>query len=279
MANYDYVYTLYLAAFFSAGPAITLLWKNYQRRGLTSFFLLPLIAFISIIIYMVIDLNFAWSHPRISTDSDTYRRLSTVQFVVDAISGVALGWAYVLRLRIVINTSVQFGEMPYWLGLLAWFTAVMPTIYPASDIVGIVVTWDESLATCCNGNLTTYLYGSFNVAFALNDLIMECALAYILFSRTLIDRQRKRRLIVIAMALSLDSAGLLAGAIVTFFESQLGVQIVYSFWLVNVWVFMETNRVLGKTLEGKKSTTSGSRIRSEKTSIGTPTTVDERDHV
>lgn len=265
MVNYDYVLTLYVASLFSAGPTVNLLYKNWKRRGVTLFFVLPLIALASIIAFMVIDLNLAFSHPEFPAHSDTSKILVTVQALLDAISGVALGWAYVLRLRVVVNTSVYLGELPYWVGLAVWVTAIMPTIYPASDIVSIVAQWTDLASTCCGGHLTTYLYGSFNVAFALHDLIMEFSLAHILFSRTLIDPRRRKRLLIVALSLSIVSAGLMAGAIVTFFNNTLGVQIIYAFWLVNVWVFMETNRILGKTLEGKKSTTSGSRGSDRKT--------------
>ena len=94
---------------------------------------------------------------------------------------------------------------------------------------------------------------------------MEFSFAYILLTRlTRVNRKLQIRFGITAAALSVDTLGMLAGGIVSFFYGQLGTQIVYSFWLVNVWVFLMMNEQVNRALRKRSSSMSGGSGKSDR---------------
>lgn len=82
------------------------------------------------------------------------------------------------------------------------------------------------LVNCCSG----HLYDAFNIAWVINEMI---TFAYILVAGlSHVARRDKFKVVITAMALCIDTVGLLAGWIVSFFQGQLGTQLIYSFFLV-----------------------------------------------
>jgi hypothetical protein len=249
-----FVYSLYPLAFISVGGALPLMHRVYQRHGVSRFWVLPLISMIFSMLYMQIDMNRAWGGTMISTFNDDV--LSVIQNLCDMFSSVALGWAYVFRFRVVVRAWVNMpsSSAPKWIAHLSWIVAIMPIIYPTVDIVGIIGIYDSWIGSeCCGGTLVNDVYGAFNIAWAINEIIMEISFAVILVKwMHSVSKTRKRVFLLTAVALSVDSVGMLAGGIVSLFYSQLGTQIVYFFWLINVWVFMMSNEQVSRLIRSSK---------------------------
>lgn len=118
MVNLNYLYTLYVIAFISVGPSLTLLQNGFRKKGLNIFLILPSIQLFFTCLHMLIEMNLAWGSP---ISADSARKLSTALFVFDVICTLALGWAYVLRLRVVIYAGMFFGF--FYISLFQSFTS------------------------------------------------------------------------------------------------------------------------------------------------------------
>ena len=257
MVNYDNAYTLYMISFISIGPTISLLADNFRRHGHNRFFYMVSTNLFTSSFLMLISANIAWAH---DIDDYTLRVLHTIQYICDAIGAVALGGAYVLRIRVVVNARRATKEISRTADLATWLLAFMPIAYPTVSVIGIVSVWNSSLANCCDGHLSAYIFASFNTAWAINELIMEFYFAFILVQRIhYVSKKRRIKFICIATSLSVVSLGLLAGAIVSFFQAQLGTQIVFAFWLVNAWVFMAMNKQVSRAFCSDQPTSKSKR--------------------
>ena len=268
--DYNPVVILYVVGLWSVGASCMLLAKKKDFYRSHHFFL-PLISLVCSTTFITIDLSI-YIFP--VTKQNTLEGLITTQLVLDGITSMALGMAFFLRLNFMMNTAKKtslFNAYAYW---AVNVFAVVPMLYWVVDVVGIVALYVPDFAARCNGHITQYAFGAGNIALSINDLGMHATFVYVLLSqmKSCISKLRKR-LIFTTVFLSLNSMGLLTGAIWSFFNGQIGTVVVYVFWINNVFVYLILNVSIHQVFKKMRTASSQSIPTSEKDSSATTASI------
>ena len=253
--DYNPVVILYVVGLWSVGASCLLLAKKKDFYRSHHFYL-PLISLFCSTTFITIDLSI-YIFP--VTKHDTLEGLITTQLLLDGITSMALGMAFFLRLKFMMDTAKKtslFNAFAYW---AVNVFAIVPMLYWVVDVVGIVALYVPDFAARCNGHVTQYAFGSGNIALSINDLGTHATFVYVLLSqmKSCASKLRKR-LILTTVFLSLNSMGLLTGAIWSFFNGQVGTVIAYVFWINNVFVFLILNVSINQVFKKMRTASSKS---------------------
>eukprot|EP01126_Amoeba_proteus_P001373 TRINITY_DN10393_c0_g1_i1.p1 TRINITY_DN10393_c0_g1~~TRINITY_DN10393_c0_g1_i1.p1 ORF type:complete len:277 (-),score=34.23 TRINITY_DN10393_c0_g1_i1:388-1218(-) len=253
--NSNPVANFYLVALWSVSGSLYFLGEALRKGGAVNrFFVLPLVSMLCAVSFIFIDLNLLFVT---GLCDDVRRRLMVAEYALDTPSSIALDLAYFFRLRVVIDAAKDTGSISPLLDKLSYLLLVVPLSWPACDILSIVSLYHDNLGNMAGGKFAQYVIGAWNIALALNDLVMHFGfLIFILKLAATATVKMKRRLIVVAILLSSNSFGLMAGAIWNFFNAQVGTILIYSFWLNNTFVFLILNKTVGMALKRTPSSTS-----------------------
>src|SRR3989338_9026493 len=172
--DYNPVVILYVVGLWSVGASCLLIEKKKDFYRSHHFFL-PLISLVCNTTFITIDLSI-YIFP--VTKHTTLEGLITTQLVLDGITSMALGMAFFLRLKFMMNTAKKtylFNAYAYWAVNLF---AIVPMLYWVVDVVGIVALYAPGFAVRCNGRITQYSFGSGIIALSINDIGMHAAFVY-----------------------------------------------------------------------------------------------------
>src|SRR3989338_5469052 len=264
------VVILYVVGLWSVGASCLLLAKKKDFYRSHHFFL-PLISLFCSTTFITIDLSI-YIFP--VTKQNTLEGLITTQLVLDGITSMALGMTFFLRLKFMMDTAKKtslFNAYAYW---AVNIFAIVPMLYWVVDVVGIVALYVPDFAARCNGRVTQYAFGSGNIALSINDMGMHATFVYVLLSQMKSCASKLRnRLVLTTIFLSLNSMGLLTGAIWSFFNGQIGTVIVYVFWINNVFVYLILNVSIHQVFKKMRTASSQSIPTSEKDSSATTASI------
>lgn len=207
------------------------------------------------------------------------KEIRTTQYVLDAISLPSLGLAYFFSLR---HWSTNDKLAPSWLRNLCWPLLFTLIIYPVCDILGIIALWSKDLERKANGNFTTIIMGVWTILFAANDLIMHL-LVIIILTKLLKQREttlERVKIYIAAIALIASSLGLLAGAIYRIFNTDVGITIFYTAWLIQNLIFQWVDRIVHTTEpHSRNSTHQFSNNSTEPSAASMSLDKSDRDHL
>eukprot|EP01126_Amoeba_proteus_P065344 TRINITY_DN9279_c0_g1_i1.p1 TRINITY_DN9279_c0_g1~~TRINITY_DN9279_c0_g1_i1.p1 ORF type:complete len:279 (+),score=35.51 TRINITY_DN9279_c0_g1_i1:105-941(+) len=243
----------YLLSMWSVGGSLYFLVEIMKKSGVTNkFFLLPSISLICALAFIFIDLNLFF----ITDICDDLRNgLEVTQYVLDSLTTISLELAYFFRLRVVINSAKRTGAVSPVLDYLSYLLLFVPATWVVCDILTIVALFNEDLKKKADGKFSQYIFGSWNLALAINDLIMHFGfMIFVLKLTSTATLKMRNKLILVATLLSFNSFGVMIGSIWNFINPDVGRVLIYSFWLSNTFVFLFLNKTVGNvTKHGAKS--------------------------
>jgi hypothetical protein len=262
LQNNNGVANFYLVALCSVGLSLRGLLK--MKKYNTPFFYLPMTSLLASIAFIFLDLNQLF-YP--DMDEHTKKIIGTTMCVLDLFGSISLQFAYYLRLRMVVKAARTTRSIPRWLDLASHLFLLCPISWPVADAIPIWCIWDEEAARMSGGRLSQQVTGAWNLLLAVNDLGMHIGFVFGVVHMLSLRGKKKKDAIYLATLLCVNSLGLVAAAVMIFFDAQIGTILGYSFWLNNVLVFLVVNSILRHAKSSSVSRTpnssSGSGIPSE----------------
>lgn len=246
MANVNGVLNLYLFSLMFVSISIYLLGLYLQKHSITHrFFFLPAIHLFCATTFIFIQLNIVVMPV---TDPTTLTALSVVMYVVDATSTVALSLAFFFRLRLIVITAQRTNSIPRWLGHLSWVLIIPGLVFPISSIIGIACLFSEYLQD--QQGLCEDITNAANIFYSVTETCFHLLFGFALCHHASLAPFRVRMIwIVSSILLAMVSIGEVTGAIISFFEPDIGVAITYCCWLINNSAFLLMNRLVTKKLK------------------------------
>jgi len=250
-SGHYYIYSLYIFSLFSFGASaqnLYLLARTTKTGWKNTFVILPFITLITATSYIFLDLQRAFSG---GFDDETSRQVSVAQYLLDFPSSVALQLALWLRLRVLLRAESKLGSFPI-LEQLSKILLVIPFTWIIADIMGIIGLYKEDYL-----EISVKIVGIYNILTGVYDILLHSGFIYLFVSRIPSmkkNKQQKKKIIAVAVFICLNSVGLAFGGIYSFFDAVAGYVIIYSTWLVEVFVFMMLNDIVGSILKASKIT-------------------------
>jgi len=258
-----YIYTLYIFAFFTWGASAQKLYKlvyTTSKGFLNIFVILPLITLITATLYIILDLERAFSGG--FTDEQALM-VSIAQYCLDFPSSVCLQLALWIRLHILLKAESKLGSFPI-LSQVVKILLFVPLTWCVCTIMGILGLFYKEYET-----ISVDIVGLYNVLTGVYDILLHSIFLYLFLNRIPSVRNLKawrRMLTSLVVIVSFNSVGLAFGGAYSFYDPLAGYVIIYATWLVEVFVFLLLNDVVGTMLKSsKKSQTHTISLNNTKT--------------
>jgi hypothetical protein len=182
--------------------------------------------------------------------------LSTIQCIVDAITGVTLESCYILRFYSCVRMSPR--------RRLVYVLFIFPFVYIITDILAIIALFDDTFI------VSQASYGMFNFVLMVGGIITHCSTIVILLrnSGNLKDKKEKVELKVVAVLAIANQICFLVFCCLCFNEVVYSTSLVYLSWTTDHIVFSLVNRhirsFLLSTNQSDPDDSSNSKVTSER---------------
>jgi len=253
--NNSYIYTLYIFALLTVGAStqkLVHLASNSGKGWLNIFVILPLITLVTATVYIILDIERAFSH---GLTDDQLIFVNITQYVLDFPSSVCLQVVLWVRLHILLKAESKLGSFTV-LSHVIKVLLFVPITWIIVDTLGIVVTFRTEYT-----QIAVDIFGFYNILTGVYDIILHSIFLYIFIYRVPSVRNNqkwKRKLTFLIVVVVINSAGLAFGGIYSFFDGPSGYVIIYATWLNEVFVFLLLNDIVGTMLKSSKATKSQS---------------------
>ena len=256
----DYTSFIYSAALLVGGFTYSYV---QMKQVLTPRTTLPILFFVSITCTMIFCYISIWQS-LFASNAAASNALLTIQYIVDMTTAFCLETCYILRLAACLQMY------RYRLGV--YFLFVFPVIYVFNDVFAIVHQYTNNAI-----NIGSVAYGTFNMMLIIGGMISHLTTVIVLLknSNHLKDERERRHLQYVAAAALCNQGLYFIFCIVSFFEIDYSVAVLYLIWTVDHIIFTKVNQHI-KSFLHSDSSESGNH-RSSRVGSSAPNSPRERE--
>jgi len=256
-----FIFYLYVFAFFKVGLSLQKLLRLYfthQKGAKNIFFILPSITLITTVLIMLLDFYRVFrAEPK--NDEKLLLSIYITQFILDWPSAVCLALAFWTRLNLLVKAEATMGNLPILRHAIK-LLLISPLSWVVMDILGII-----GLLAPQYSDVSLKLEGIYNLTGGLNNLTSHIIFILLITRIPSIkyNPQYQKRILLVAPFIFLNSLLLAIGGVIFLidYETDVGLVIIYSTWLIDVFWFMTLNEIVAGLLKRKAKTISVSTAK------------------